>query len=558
MSSRIIRWQELLSQFNIVWFYRKGSEQLVSDALSRKHLMTLQDMGQGQSTLDLIQQGYGGDEKMDEIIKNIRAGQTEEGYRYDGHFLYKVKSHKRPTAKWKRQPDQDPICVPDGPVRLSLLKEFHSTKSAAHLAMGRQYDNLKREFHWPGMYKDLKEFNNYCQECQRGKQTHRKRQGKLMPLSPPTKRWQQIAMDFIVGLPKSGGFDQILVVIDMLTKFTILVPTKSTDSSEDTARRYYSNIFNRIGLPETILTDKDPKFTSAMWQELFRLLGTDLKYAAAFHPQTDGACERMIQTVSQAVRMFTETDSHPWHHDLGVIEFAINTTKNAASGENVFFISQGRDPKSPALLISAAARTAGTTPKKTEKIARQLEEEIRGKLQGMRRTLLEQQEKMKTRYDKTVAPSTEYKVGQEVYVRSGRLCTPIEREKHKPKMRSKWTGPYKIHSKINDNAYKVELPDRLRHHTVMNINDIKAFKFTTRFGDKKRPPPLWKESKGEGDYYELDKIIDMKKKRGKTMYLSRWKGYGKDADTWEPEQNFTLCPEEIQEFLMRRGQDKKI
>ena len=91
----------------------------------------------------------------------------------------------------------------------------------------------------------------------------------------------------------------------------------------------------------------------------------------------------------------------------------------------------------------------------------------------------------------------------------------------------------------------------------MNINDIKKFHFTTRFGDKKQPPPLWKESKGEGDYYELDKIIDVKKVKGKTLYLARWKGYGKDEDTWEPEENFSLCTEEIREFLTRRGQVKE-
>ena len=103
-------------------------------------------------------------------------------------------------------------------------------------------------------------------------------------------------MDFITNLPLSNGFDAIFVVVDRFTKMLHLFPCHTTDSAADTALLFL-RVIALHGVPRSIVSDRDPRFTSVFWGELFKRLGTDLKLSSAYHPQTDGKTERTNQTI---------------------------------------------------------------------------------------------------------------------------------------------------------------------------------------------------------------------------------------------------------------------
>ena len=100
-------------------------------------------------------------------------------------------------------------------------------------------------------------------------------------------------MDFIVALPKSEGFGSIMVIVDRFSKYATFVPTSTDCKVNEAARLFFKNVVKLWGLPKSIISDRDPRFTGKFWRELFKLLGMDLNFLTSFHPQSDGQTERI-------------------------------------------------------------------------------------------------------------------------------------------------------------------------------------------------------------------------------------------------------------------------
>ena len=111
--------------------------------------------------------------------------------------------------------------------------------------------------------------------------------GLLQPLPIPEQKWESISMDFITGLPKVQGRDCLYVVVDRLTKFAHFFSIPSDYSTAQVAELFFREVFRLHRLPKTIVSDRDSKFTGAFWQELFRLVGTELATSTSYHPQSD-------------------------------------------------------------------------------------------------------------------------------------------------------------------------------------------------------------------------------------------------------------------------------
>src|SRR5215218_9042149 len=155
-------------------------------------------------------------------------------------------------------------------------------------------------------------------------------------------------MDFIVQLPKTkAGFDAIVVFVDTFSKMTQFAPTKTTASAPDTARLFFDHIFQLHGLPKSIVSDRDAKFTSKFWKSLFQTLGTKLAMSTAFHPQTDGQTEQTNRTLEDMLQAFTNYRQDNWDSQLAAAEFACNNAPNQSTGLSPFRLTQGRDPWNP-------------------------------------------------------------------------------------------------------------------------------------------------------------------------------------------------------------------
>ena len=196
------------------------------------------------------------------------------------------------------------LYIPKGSIRLKILQENHDCFSAGHRGRYRTFWNLSRHFYWPGMGRSVKDFVQTYDSCQRNK-CAKIRTGLLQPIPIPVKPLESISMDFIMGLPKTERqHDAIFTFVDRLTKYIHVIPTKSTIDAEGAARLLVNNVFAYHGLSKSIASDRDPRFTSAFFKEVFSLLGVKLNMSTANHPQTDGLTERVNRVVEDTLRSF--------------------------------------------------------------------------------------------------------------------------------------------------------------------------------------------------------------------------------------------------------------
>eukprot|EP00253_Pinus_taeda_P010727 PITA_10727 len=170
----------------------------------------------------------------------------------------------------------------------------------------------------------------------------------LQPLPIPEWKWEVISMDFITGLPKTKrNNDSIMVVVDKLSKVAHFIPVQSTYKAVQIAHVFMQNIFRLHGLPKTIISDRDVKFTSAFWRALFAELGTQLNFSTAYHPQTDGQTERVNQIVEDMLRACVMQKPAQWEDYLHLVEFAYNNGYHTSIQMSPFEVLYGRKCRTP-------------------------------------------------------------------------------------------------------------------------------------------------------------------------------------------------------------------
>jgi transposase InsO family protein len=141
----------------------------------------------------------------------------------------------------------------------------------------------------------------------------------------PKWKWEEIAMDFIVGLPRTqSDYDSIWVTVDQLTKVAHFIPVKTTYSGPQLAELYMSKIVCLHGVPKKILSDRGTQFTSKFWEMLHETLDTQLCFSSAYHPQTDGQTESVNQILEDMLRACALQYGRSWDKSLSYAEFSYN------------------------------------------------------------------------------------------------------------------------------------------------------------------------------------------------------------------------------------------
>jgi hypothetical protein len=161
----------------------------------------------------------------------------------------------------------------------------------------------------------------------------------------PTKLWSSIGLDFVGPFPLVDNFDYVWVVLCRLTSLVHLIPLRTTMTASQLALLFMNHIVCPNRLPETIISDCDPKFTLLFWTEIHRLLGIKLAKSPVFHPQTNGASERMICKMSQVLCALVSPDQLDWPRHLPMAEFAINSSVSASTGFAPFELMYGYLPQ---------------------------------------------------------------------------------------------------------------------------------------------------------------------------------------------------------------------
>jgi len=173
-------------------------------------------------------------------------------------------------------------------------------------------------------------------------------------------------MDFILGLPKSKGFDTILVIVDRLSKYAHFILLKHPYTAKKVAIIFAKEIVRLHGMPRSILSDRDPLFVSNFWQELFKLQKRVLKMSSSYHPETDGQTEVVNRCLETYLRCFATEQSRNWSEWLAWAELWYNTTFHVSTGTTPFEAVYGRKP--PIVIRFLRGET------KVEAIAEELED----------------------------------------------------------------------------------------------------------------------------------------------------------------------------------------
>ncbi|MBW0588508.1 hypothetical protein O181_128223 [Austropuccinia psidii MF-1] len=180
----------------------------------------------------------------------------------------------------------------------------------------------------------------------------------MIKIQEPSRPWELVHMDWVTGLPPGGdrSYNSFLVIVDRFSKTPIFLPCHKDDKAMDTALLIWNRVISWTGIFTNIISDRDPKFTSALWTNLHQLFGTKLSFSTAYHPQTDGLDERMIQTLEDMVRRFCayglkfkdcDRFTQDWCTILPELELAFKTYIHASTNKTPPILEKGWNPKLP-------------------------------------------------------------------------------------------------------------------------------------------------------------------------------------------------------------------
>ena len=457
LNPRHAKWVEFMQSFSFVAKHKKGSTNVVADALSRRHSL-LAVMEARVLGFQFIHDHYKEDEDFKPYL-NDQEGNKQGPYILQEGFLFKGNK----------------LCIPKGPIRKLLVKEVHGGGLAGHFGINKTIDMLKEHFYWPRMGGDVHEVISKCPICQQAKsQFH---QGLYTPLPIPNGPWEDVSMDFIVALPRTQrGKDSIMVVVDRFSKMAHFIPCEKTDDASYIAHLYLKEVVKLHGIPKSIVSDRDTKFLSHFWRCLWRLLGTKLLYSTSHHPQTDGQTEVTNKTLATLLRSLVSKNIKEWDLKLPHAEFAYNRTPSFATAHSPFESCYGINPLTPLELtpLPLESRVSYEAEERAKEM-KKLHEEIRAKIEKTN-------EMYKARANKHRKAIT-FKPGDLVWIHLRKERFPSRR---KNKLMPRSDGPFKVLEGINDNAYKVELPGDMGISSTINVGDLTPYLEDGEEGDDLR------------------------------------------------------------------------
>jgi hypothetical protein len=442
------------------------------------------------------------------------------------------------------------IYVPNSAtIKTQILSESHDCPLSGHVGVTKTTELVTRRFFWPGMHKEIKQYVTSCLPCQTNKHSNQVPMGLLQPLPIPQKKWEVVTMDLITQLPKTrNGNDAIVVFVDKLTKHVHFAATTTTVTAVELAKIFYREVVRHHGIPSSIVSDRDARFTSNFWRSLWQLTGTKLSMSSAYHPETDGQTEVTNKILEQMLRPYTSYLQDDWDEKMIPCEIACNNSVQSSTGYTSYFLNAGQHPNLP---ITQAIREADAS---TNPTANEMLNAMTEALQEARHNLLAAQNRQR-QYANQHRREVVFKKGDMVLLSTANL----RNEQRAPKLSPKFIGPFPIIRVVSDVAYELELPDTLKIHPVFHVSKLKEYKdgkdlFPERKEESQIRPTSENVIDGE-EAWEVEEVVGKRvRKRGKatvTEYLVRWKNYPDWDKTWEPAKNLRAAQEAVAEYEAR-------
>ncbi|GKC32865.1 putative reverse transcriptase domain-containing protein [Tanacetum coccineum] len=337
-------------------------------------------------------------------------------------------------------------------------------------------------------------------------------------------------MDFVTKLPKTAnGYDTIWVIVDRLTKSAHFLPMRENDPMEKLMKLYMKEVVTRHGVPVSIISDRDGRFTSLFWQALHKALGTRLDMSTAYHPETDGQSERTIQTLEDMLRACVLDFGKNWDRHLPLVEFSYNNSYHTSIKAAPFEALYGRKCRSPVCWAEVGdAQLTGPAiiHETTEKIV-----QIKSRIQAAR-------DRQKSYANIRRKPMV-FQVGDKVMLKVS-PWKGVVRFGKRGKLNPRYVGPFKVIERVGTVAYKLELPQQLsRVHNTFHVSNLKKC-----LSDESLVIPL-EELRVDDKLHFVEEPIEVMDREIKQLKRSRipiikvrWNSKRGPEFTWEREDQF--------------------
>ncbi|KAI2659651.1 Transposon Tf2-11 polyprotein [Labeo rohita] len=328
-----------------------------------------------------------------------------------------------------------------------------------------------------------------CTVCNTSKTPRQLPAGLLQPLPVPKRPWSHIAVDFVTDLPSSHGNTTILSVIDRFSKGCRFIPLPKLPTAMETAEALCNSVFRFYSLPEDIVSDRGPQFTSRLWSSFFRLLGVNISLTSGYHPEANGQVERLNQELTRFLRSYCQDHQENWSRFLLWAEYAQNSICKPSTNLTPFQCILGYQP--PLFPWSGEPSDLPAV----NSWFQQSEETWNRAHVHLQRAV----QRTQAQADRRRRPNPSYEPGQWVWLstRDLRLRLPCR--------------------KLSPSPLVAPGGEEILDETA-----------------PQGPPPLIID--GE-EAYRVNAILDSRRRSGHLQYLVDWEGYGPEERSWVPAED---------------------
>ena len=484
---------------------------------------------------------YEKDNHFSTVLKSLRQGlDTYPQYHYSEDGL----------IYFEDALGNDRLCVPENQRKILMEETHEGLTETGHAGYHKTYNRLTAGYYWPRMSRDVKMFVTSCDICQKIKPKREAPAGLLRPIPIPSQPFEVVTMDFIPDLPVSNGYNNVLVIVDKLTKYGIFIPCSTKISEEETARLFFKYVISHYGIPRQVITDRDTRWRNEFWGEICRLMGMKRALTTAYHPQADGQTEILNQTLEIALRTYVDSLRTDWTDHIDGLMLAYNTTPHSATTFSPAYLLRGYTPITRSSIFTSNSNIDRNIPpnlESTEQRAVDIMEAFEADRMKALDALKKGQAYQQLAYNRGHR-DIEFEEGDLVLLNPHSLELLKKEEGRGIKLLTRYEGPFEILKKISPVTYQLRLPVSYGINPVINIAHlVKYVSSPPEFGERTTKESI-RDTFEELPEVEVQEILKERLHKGKGKgrrqreYWVRFVGFNDDHNEWLTKKKLRNAP----------------